>query len=171
MPYFIWKTSTLGANIKSWAVVKLYITNPEKEFETEKCSLLKDISKINFPNLKVLHFCENRIESIEPLSRVRIPLLEKLVLWSNIICSTENLKKENWPNLNSLCLSIRILNSDGNKINEVNFLTKIQTDNIDELILEEDNLPDLRFLAKLKATKFRALGIHKVMQESVTKVK
>ena len=75
--------------------------------EKKGATILKDISEIRFPHLRVISITRNNISTIEGLNRIFLPELKDIFLSTNFVRKVGNkihritdLMKTNWPCLN-----------------------------------------------------------------------
>jgi len=110
---------------------------------------LKDLSEINFKELKKLNLIDNNISDIKILEKVKFNNIEELYLSRNKIKDIGILEKVNLKNL-------KILYLNENKISDITVFEKVIFSKLEELNLSWNEITDIKVLEKVN---FRDLKI------------
>ena len=138
--------------------------------------ILKDLSNIEFEELKYFYLSFNEIADIRILEKFRAGKLEKLELGNNNITDISVLEKTNFKELKQLLLyknkisdinvlgkvnfeKLEILNLNNNNIKDINILENVNFNNLKELYLNGNKITNIKVLERLKFEKLEKLEL------------
>ena len=137
----------------------------------------KDLTKINFRELKELYFLRSNISEMNGLEEAKFNKLEKFGLRLNKVSDIGILKKVNFQKLKQLILSwnyisditvlekvkfnyLELLDLNGNRISDISILKNVNFIGLKNLDLSNNKISDITVLEKVKFNQLEILNLN-----------